>query len=358
MFHPKVKAKIKELLGIKQETIESNLIIDKEKEDTLKNILNLTMDGASDDISEMFEHLGHKILIKILVLLTLNFKESKEKEMSLTEALTEFRGFQEIKHYSDNYYKELSIELSMPFIEQIYCADVSIIEYEAGIFNCIIKAAGFEKKDLLEYIIYRSLLSFDNIEALAHINNKGGDSNSFFYLSVNQKIVIKTISCEERATFLKFLPGYSKRIIEHPESKLVRIFGLFQILPHKQDFIIMENAIPNKAGLILFDLKGSTVDRYVGGHDSQNPPCAVVLKDLNFKRYAQKITTTKKNEVIKVLLEDVKVLKESKLMDYSMLVSIKILSSGHTRYSIDDKYSIAIIDFFQRYGLKKSIERV
>ena len=120
----------------------------------------------------------------------------------------------------------------------------------------------------------------------------------------------------------------------------------------------MENAIPNKSKLIIFDLKGSTVDRHVGGFDSEDPPTGIVLKDLNLKRYGNKIIVDKRDEAIKILLDDVKVLRNSKLMDYSMLLSIRPQSDRPTRYSLGKNYSIAIIDFFQKYGFTKSVERV
>ena len=201
------------------------------------------------------------------------------------------------------------------------------------------------------------MLSFENVQSILQVDNKGGKSNSFFYSSNNQKIVIKTISSEERETFLKFLPAYTRRIIEEPESKLVRIFGLFQILPNNQDLIIMENALPNKSDCLIFDLKGSTVDRHVPKVNSEDPPRGIVLKDLNFKRYGKLVNVENKDKVIAGLVADMKLLKDNKLMDYSMLLRIHEGYSPYTRYSVGEGYSIAIIDFFERYGIRKFAER-
>ena len=148
MFHPKVRTRIMEIFGIHEDI--DTLIADSEKDEVLKSILHLTIDGAADDIADMFEHLGHKILIQILVLLTLHYRELKEKDISLVDALREFRGVKEQKHYESNYYSQLSCELNIAFIEQVYCPDVSIIEYEAGIFQCIMRASNFEKSEILE----------------------------------------------------------------------------------------------------------------------------------------------------------------------------------------------------------------
>lgn len=169
--------------------------------------------------------------------------------------------------------------------------------------------------------------------------------------------MIKTIKTEEKKSFLRVLPNYAKRVIEHPESKLVRILGLFSILPSKQDFVIMENAIPRKWDCLMFDLKGSTVGRHVGGVDSLNPPKGIVLKDLNFKRFGKKILLNNKEKVFRELVDDIRILKNCKLMDYSILVGI--YNDGiDTRYSVGNGFSIAIIDFFQRYTIRKRLERV
>ena len=77
------------------------------------------------------------------------------------------------------------------------------------------------------------------------------------------------------------------------------------------------------------------------------------ITDLAF--FQVKLIKNKEN-VIKTLIEDMKILKNCKLMDYSMLVGIYD-SNVSTRYSIGENYTIAIIDFFQRYSYSKMVER-
>jgi len=354
LVHPKVRSRLRELCGILPDEEISRPITfenDENREKLLKSILSISLDAASDDLADMFEHLGHKIIIQILVLLTIRYRDDQCECASLQQAFGEYRGSKKKLNFSEGTYTGLSIELNMPFIDRVYCPDVSLIEYEAGIFEAVCKSIGFDKETMLS-----SLLSYENLHALAQINNKGGKSNAFFYTSANEKIVIKTINGEECQSFLKFLPAYCKRVTKHPESKLIRILGLFRILPHKQDFIIMENAIVQPKTCLIYDLKGSTVDRYVGGINSEDPPCGVVLKDLNFKRLEKKIKLKERDNAIKVLIKDMKTLKNCKLMDYSMLFGM-YEGKVNTRYAFGEKYSVAIIDFFQRYGFKKSCER-
>lgn len=120
----------------------------------------------------------------------------------------------------------------------------------------------------------------------------------------------------------------------------------------------MENSIPNRDSCYIFDLKGSTVNRHVGGVDSENPPTGLVLKDLNFKRWNNKVSLQNPSEVIKNIVDDMKLLKKHKLMDYSMLLGVYQDSNVQTRYFVSNVYSISIIDFLQRYGTRKNLERV
>ncbi|OMJ77526.1 hypothetical protein SteCoe_22855 [Stentor coeruleus] len=351
-FNQKVMSKIKECFQRKEKT-EDLLLLDRsmESEEIMKSILSFAIDKEADDIADYIENLGHKILAQILVLLTIRFKDDNITTQNLNDVLRNPKRHVSLK-YPESRFMTLSQELKMPFIIKIYCPDISLYEYHPEIFQCIKDSTDFTKDLILE-----SLLSHTNLKALISINNGGGRSDSFFYMSANQKIVIKTITAEERISFMKFLPKYSKRIVEHPESKLVRILGLFQAQPHNQDFIIMENVIPNKNSCLIYDLKGSTVDRHVGGIDSENPPIGIVLKDVNFNRWGHSIKVQDPSEVIKHIVDDMKLLKKQKLMDYSILLGIYENPNELTRYFISNTHSICIIDFFQRYGMKKSLER-
>ena len=120
----------------------------------------------------------------------------------------------------------------------------------------------------------------------------------------------------------------------------------------------MENAVPCKQKCLIFDLKGSTVGRFVPGICSEDPPLGMVLKDLNFKLYGERIFIENREKIEKDLLDDMRLLRNNRLMDYSMIMGIYKDSDIQTRYSLGGGYSIAIIDFFQRYGFRKSAERI
>ena len=147
--HPKIIAKLKGDTKNK-EGFKEAFINDHEKESVLKNILKMTVDTDSDDLADMFDRLGHKTLIQILVLLTLKFSKEKSLALSLSEAVSRYRSTKDHKFYEFSSYSSLANKLNLPFIENVYCPGVSLIEFEAGIFHCISKSAGFEKSTILE----------------------------------------------------------------------------------------------------------------------------------------------------------------------------------------------------------------
>ena len=347
ILHPKVRRKLMLRLNISEsKTSESELLSD---EQSLKSIINLPLE-ISEDLADIFQNLGHRILIQILAVLTLKFQKEKIPKNSLEHLLTNSFGTVIKKHFEKSLYTLLALDFNMPFIHNFYCPKFFLIEYEPKIFALIRKSIEFTTQDMLD-----SLLSYENIYALIELNNKGGRSESFFFKSRNQKIVIKTITAEERASFLDLLPNYARRVIYNEKSKLIRILGLFQIIPHKQDFIIMENAIKDFSDCLIFDLKGSIVDREVKGLDMSNPPKGVVMKDVNFNQSGIKVKVNGVEDFIKELVNDMRILKKCNIMDYSILLA-KNCNGVDLRYRTGDQYSVAIIDFFQKFGTGKLVE--
>ena len=134
-----------------------------------------------------------------------------------------------------------------------------------------------------------------------------------------------------------------------------------------QDVVIMENIIMNKNQSVIFDLKGSKVDRLVKGiENSLDPPLGIVLKDENFIQYNRKIIMEEEKvlHLIDILRKDFAVLKENNVIDYSVLLSIckkPVPEIELNKFSfIDDNgvcFSIGIIDIFQEYNFLKASEK-
>ena len=163
------------------------------------------------------------------------------------------------------------------------------------------------------------------------------------------------------------LDKYLERVSKSRKTRLARIFGVFKIYPMKQNVIIMENIIPYKEHCIVFDLKGSKVARFVHGIENPlNPPLGCLLKDENFLIFDQKINVDEKikKNIIKNIIKDFELLKESGVMDYSVLLAfdqLGINDNAFNRFSVVTKngssVSFGIIDFFQQYNLIKKGEK-
>lgn len=233
------------------------------------------------------------------------------------------------------------------------------IEYRPKIFCKIRRHLGYTNDDIFKYILYSSInsqlnLAFHNAKYIENQTN-----NSIIYFTSDQKYVIKTICKDESVIFLKhMLRSYAKRIFECPESKIVRILGVYKIISSKINFILMENAAPLSENSLIFDLKGSSIDRFVPIRHEIETLESKVLKDENFKIIGKKVrmSMAKSKKILKILKDDMKTLRDLGIMDYSLLLIIHNVPNN-TRYSLCKKYSIAIIDLFQLYDKTKALER-
>jgi hypothetical protein len=147
---------------------------------------------------------------------------------------------------------------------------------------------------------------------------------------------------------------------------LVRILGVFKLMPTKEYFILMENIIPYSSEAFIFDLKGSSIGRYV---DTGNPKCPIpgkILKDENFRHFDRKvmISETQYTDIIQVLEADMKLLMELNIMDYSILLGF--YEKNHSKSKVAQRYLmefdgcmyvVGIIDIFQQYNRAKISER-
>ena len=158
-----------------------------------------------------------------------------------------------------------------------------------------------------------------------------GRSGSFFFFSHDNKFLIKTMTKGELTLFLSILPAYIDHFIKNPNSLLAKIWGVFTVISktmHKVHIMVMENTLRlnNPEHLrYVFDLKGSTVDRFVSGATKPS----TTLKDVNFVAackqhdYLMKFPEAKKTRLKIGLAKDLEFLQKWNLMDYSLLLAIE-----------------------------------
>jgi 1-phosphatidylinositol-4-phosphate 5-kinase len=201
------------------------------------------------------------------------------------------------------------------------------------------------------------------LENLKNIQKgKGGRSGSSVFFTYDQRFVVKTVSNSEKLQLLRILPDYRKRI-SYSNSRLVRIIGLFKIKPENQDFIIMENIVSSQQDAIVFDIKGSNIDRFVHEELASDEAYGKVLKDLNLASsgLSLNLSDEDKKMIIDDLKRDFQVLAFHNIMDYSVLFAFyRKECRAITRYDvqgIDRVYSIGIIDFLQNFNIKKKTEK-
>lgn len=131
---------------------------------------------------------------------------------------------------------------------------------------------------------YESLSPKFNREMVFKAGQSAGSSGSFFFFSHDSKFIVKTMTSSELARLKRMMPNYSEHLKTNKNSLLSKILGIFTVKTENFSSVhimLMENTVRLKESKNLryiFDLKGSTVDRVVGGRTKPQ----TTLKDINF----------------------------------------------------------------------------
>ncbi|ORX92406.1 SAICAR synthase-like protein [Basidiobolus meristosporus CBS 931.73] len=228
----------------------------------------------------------------------------------------------------------------------------------------------FKFKDYAPWVFrhLRELFGIDSAEYLVSLTSKyilselgsPGKSGSFFYYSQDYRFIIKTIHHTEHKFLRRILPHYYQHVKENPNTLISRFFGLHRVkLPHsrKIHFIVMANNFPpNKDIHETYDLKGSTVGRELNEQELMSSPHAV-MKDLNWETRDRKleIGPEKRQLFVDQMERDVKLLKELKIMDYSLLVGLHNKQRGNKDNIRDNTLSVfePDTDILERQSVQK-----
>ena len=118
----------------------------------------------------------------------------------------------------------------------------------------------------------------------------------------------------------------------------------------------MENSNPFDKPFLVFDLKGSSIDRLV---KTEQDCESIVLKDENLVQMGKKVklSSDEVSELLWTVRYDMGILRDIGIMDYSLLLIAGKNSGVASRYSISKDYTVAIIDIFQVYDTRKVLER-
>ncbi|XP_047159516.1 phosphatidylinositol 4-phosphate 5-kinase 6-like isoform X3 [Vigna umbellata] len=181
-------------------------------------------------------------------------------------------------------------------------------------------------------------------DALRELSSPG-KSGSFFYLTNDDRYMIKTMKKAEVKVFLRMLPAYYKHVRSFENTLVTKFYGLHCVKltgtsQKKVRFVIMGNLFCSQYAIHRrFDLKGSTFGRTTDKPESEIEP-TTTLKDLDLN-FIFRLQKSWFQEFCRQVDRDCDFLEQERIMDYSMLVGLhfkETTSAGTvapTRISLD-----------------------
>ncbi|KAE9603906.1 hypothetical protein Lal_00002062 [Lupinus albus] len=151
-----------------------------------------------------------------------------------------------------------------------------------------------------------------------------GKSGSFFYLTQDDKFIIKTVKLSEVKVLLRMLPSYYKHVSQYENSLVTKFFGVHCVKPiggPKIRFIVMGNLFFSEFPIHRrFDLKGSSYGRTTA-KTGEEVDETTTLKDLDLN-FAFRLQRSWFKDFIKQIERDCEFLEAEGIMDYSLLVGL------------------------------------
>lgn len=205
-------------------------------------------------------------------------------------------------------------------------------------------APSFKYKDYAPAVFekLRSLFYIDNSDYLVSLTGgpalrelpSPGSSGCIFFLSEDDRFLIKSVRKEEMALLLSLIKKYYDHVEKNQDTLLVRFFGVHRVSPflnRNARFLVMGNVLPtNKRLHRRYDLKGSKYKRTVGEERKKNDSTAT-LKDLDIDM-AFELTSAAHGQLLTQLQKDVCFLESLRVMDYSLLMGVHFLRWGEAQW--------------------------
>jgi len=211
------------------------------------------------------------------------------------------------------------------------------------------------------------------------VNNQGGSSGSFFYLTYDKKFFLKSLPFAEYDLFKKYSQDYSLFMQNNPNSLLTRFMGLYTITIHSQTtyFTMMENLLPDFKLDEIYDLKGSKANRKgkEGGGIKKDLDMRYGPRRRNFpaEKGGVKLGPKLRTLMLEQIKKDSNFLMTKNIMDYSLLVGITtvtklkqqnidfskgIVSTDENDNPLEEVYFMGIIDIMQEFNAMKKGENM
>ncbi|XP_057532637.1 phosphatidylinositol 4-phosphate 5-kinase 1-like [Amaranthus tricolor] len=167
------------------------------------------------------------------------------------------------------------------------------------------------------------MLAICGNDALRELSSPG-KSGSFFYLTQDDRFMIKTVKKSEVKVLLRMLPSYYQHVCRYENSLVTRFYGVHSVKPAggpKTRFIVMGNLFCSEYRIHRrFDLKGSRHGRITEKPEGEIDE-TTTLKDLDLD-FVFRLQRNWYQELIKQVERDCEFLEAERIMDYSLLVGI------------------------------------
>ncbi|GJS34501.1 phosphatidylinositol 4-phosphate 5-kinase 8-like protein isoform X1 [Tanacetum coccineum] len=181
------------------------------------------------------------------------------------------------------------------------------------------------KLDAADYMM--SICGDDGLRELS----SPGKSGSLFYLSHDDRFVIKTLRTTELKVLLKMLPSYYNHVREHDNTLITKFYGLHEITLRggkKVQFVVMGNMFYTELRIHRrYDLKGSYQGRSTNKDDIQE---GTTLKDLDLA-YTFRMDKSLRDALVKQIYLDCAYLESQQIIDYSLLLGLHFRAPEHLK---------------------------
>ncbi|KAF8092622.1 hypothetical protein N665_0407s0002 [Sinapis alba] len=167
------------------------------------------------------------------------------------------------------------------------------------------------------------MLAICGDDALRELSSPG-KSGSFFYLTQDDRFMIKTVKKSEVKVLLRMLPNYYKHICQYENSLVTKFYGVHCIKPvggQKTRFIVMGNLFCSEYRIQRrFDLKGSSHGRSTSKPEAEIDE-TTTLKDLDLN-FSFRLQRNWYQELMTQIKRDCEFLEAERIMDYSLLIGV------------------------------------
>ncbi|WOL18959.1 phosphatidylinositol 4-phosphate 5-kinase 9 [Canna indica] len=201
------------------------------------------------------------------------------------------------------------------------------------------RAEDFKWKDYCP-MVFRNLREMFKIDAADYMMSicgnaalrelsSPGKSGSIFFLSQDDRFMIKTLRKSEVKVLLRMLPSYYHHVRTYDNTLITKFFGLHRIKPfsgQKFRFVVMGNMFCTELRIHRrFDLKGSSLGRST---DNVEIDENTTLKDLDLD-YCFYLEPSWRDALLKQIEIDSKFLEAQRIMDYSLLLGVHYRAPRH-----------------------------